>query len=59
MLFVECLPGFYGSNCSESCRYPNYGNGCQQKCYCAEQNCHAVIGCHEFGKDIISSLCCD
>ena len=51
MLFVECLPGFYGSNCSESCRYPNYGNGCQQKCYCAEQNCHAVIGCHEFGKD--------
>ena len=59
MLFPECLPGFYGSNCSEGCRYPNYDDGCQQKCYCAEQNCHAVIGCHEFGKDIFSSLCCD
>nr|XP_022291739.1 cell death abnormality protein 1-like [Crassostrea virginica] len=42
---VECLPGFYGSDCSETCRYPNYGYGCQQKCHCSEIICNSAKGC--------------
>ena len=54
----ECLPGFYGSDCSETCRYPNYGYGCQQKCHCSEIICNSAKGCRsrELGKHSVNII---
>ncbi|XP_052707711.1 uncharacterized protein LOC128182970 [Crassostrea angulata] len=42
----DCLTGFYGTNCSRPCRYPNYGTNCQQDCsHCERLQCNATFGC--------------
>ncbi|XP_052711413.1 protein draper-like [Crassostrea angulata] len=45
-----CLPGYVGENCSEPCRYPNYGKYCQGQCKCTEQFCDIATGC--FSPDV-------
>ncbi|XP_022287751.1 uncharacterized protein LOC111100313 [Crassostrea virginica] len=42
----KCKPGNIGSNCSEKCPYPTYGDGCQQICYCSAEACDFVTGCN-------------
>lgn len=46
--FVDCLPGYFKINCSDTCRYPNYGLGCQKECICSEKACHHVFGCLDY-----------
>ncbi|XP_065926948.1 cell death abnormality protein 1-like [Magallana gigas] len=41
----ECYPGYLGWNCSEQCRYPNYGRDCQELCKCEEKLCDIANGC--------------
>nr|XP_034334931.1 protein draper isoform X5 [Crassostrea gigas] len=41
----ECYPGYLGWNCSEQCRYPNYGRDCQELCKCEEKLCDIADGC--------------
>ncbi|XP_065926818.1 cell death abnormality protein 1 isoform X4 [Magallana gigas] len=43
----ECYPGYLGWNCSEQCRYPNYGRFCQELCKCEEKFCDIATGCIE------------
>lgn len=43
----ECSPGYVGIDCSRTCRYPNYGKGCQDVCNCDQQDCHAIKGCDQ------------
>nr|XP_034334930.1 platelet endothelial aggregation receptor 1 isoform X4 [Crassostrea gigas] len=43
----ECYPGYLGWNCSEQCRYPNYGRFCQELCKCEEKFCDIATGCVE------------
>lgn len=43
--FLGCLPGFYGNNCSQPCKYPYFGAGCQHMCICLEEECDFSIGC--------------
>ena len=43
--FVECKPGFIGSNCAISCPYPSYGEQCQGICDCDKNNCDVSTGC--------------
>lgn len=45
LLFLGCPSGYYGSNCSISCRYPNYGVECQEECHCPKKACDHVFGC--------------
>ncbi|XP_052680454.1 uncharacterized protein LOC128161252 [Crassostrea angulata] len=40
-----CKPGYYGSYCSQSCKYPSFGAGCQQRCTCREEQCDFSNGC--------------
>lgn len=43
---IDCQIGYYGINCSKPCRYPNYGNDCQQHCSrCKEEACNPMFGC--------------
>lgn len=43
---IDCPLGFYGINCSSPCRYPNFGNRCQQDCsHCEQEVCNASFGC--------------
>ncbi|XP_078322194.1 uncharacterized protein LOC111110971 isoform X2 [Crassostrea virginica] len=41
-----CSPGYLGWNCSEICRYPNYGRECQDECKCEERLCDFTTGCY-------------
>ncbi|XP_062581430.1 multiple epidermal growth factor-like domains protein 10 [Saccostrea cucullata] len=41
----ECSPGFSGINCSQQCRYPNFGSHCQGLCNCEERLCNVSFGC--------------
>ncbi|XP_061164936.1 uncharacterized protein LOC133173883 [Saccostrea echinata] len=41
----ECLPGFFGDNCSRQCYYPYYGRLCLYMCQCDNNTCDHVIGC--------------
>lgn len=41
----ECLPGYHGPLCNMTCRYPNYGEDCQLKCLCEEEQCDHISGC--------------
>lgn len=41
----ECFPGYLGWNCSEQCRFPNYGRDCQEFCKCEEKFCDIATGC--------------
>uniref|UniRef100_A0A8W8JCL2 Uncharacterized protein n=1 Tax=Magallana gigas TaxID=29159 RepID=A0A8W8JCL2_MAGGI len=44
IICTECLPGYFGSCCNYTCRYPNYGKECQSECVCDEENCNHIIG---------------
>lgn len=44
-IFVACMPGFIGMNCSVSCPYPYYGVECQRRCNCSRVLCDVSIGC--------------
>lgn len=55
-IFLDCLPGYYKTNCSEPCRYPSYGLGCQKECKCTEKSCHHVFGCSDHKLDGKRSL---
>lgn len=41
----ECLPGYFGENCTSRCVYPNYGKTCQHTCDCNVTDCNHVHGC--------------
>ena len=43
--FADCSSGYFGVKCFQSCRFPNYGPGCQRKCNCTERNCNHIKGC--------------
>lgn len=45
---TDCLSGYYGSNCSNSCPYPSYGVDCQEECHCQEKVCDHVFGCSNY-----------
>lgn len=46
MCFIwGCPVGFYGRKCVTSCRYPNYGERCQQRCNCPKEFCDHIEGC--------------
>lgn len=40
-----CEDGYFGPNCTSPCRYPNFGQRCQEECNCIERQCDASIGC--------------
>ncbi|XP_062606758.1 scavenger receptor class F member 1-like [Saccostrea cucullata] len=42
---VACPVGFYSTNCSRTCRYPNFGYECQNKCRCKQSLCDPKNGC--------------
>ncbi|XP_078326236.1 uncharacterized protein LOC111105595 [Crassostrea virginica] len=42
---TACSEGFIGGNCRYPCRYPSYGNLCQDLCKCQENICDHVLGC--------------
>ncbi|XP_078325991.1 uncharacterized protein LOC144622861 isoform X1 [Crassostrea virginica] len=42
-----CDPGFIGQNCSIVCRYPSYGQGCQNHCDCDKMYCDFKTGCKD------------
>uniref|UniRef100_A0A8W8LPM3 Uncharacterized protein n=1 Tax=Magallana gigas TaxID=29159 RepID=A0A8W8LPM3_MAGGI len=42
---TRCKPGFYGTNCNNTCRYPNFGYACQQTCSCSKDVCDFAKGC--------------
>lgn len=50
-IFLDCLPGYYKTNCSDPCRYPSYGLRCQKECNCPEKSCHHVFGCPDHRLD--------
>ncbi|XP_062594114.1 uncharacterized protein LOC134255606 isoform X2 [Saccostrea cucullata] len=41
----ECPPGYIGVNCSMACRYPGYGQYCQEQCNCSQELCDISTGC--------------
>ena len=41
----ECSSGYGGPNCSITCPYPTYGDGCQGLCDCDNETCDASTGC--------------
>lgn len=51
LFFLGCPSGYYGSNCSNSCRYPSYGVECQEECHCLKKACDHVIGCLDYAFD--------
>ncbi|XP_056014747.1 uncharacterized protein LOC125676900 [Ostrea edulis] len=42
---IECDAGYHGLNCSLSCRFPNYGEDCQNLCQCRLELCSHISGC--------------
>ncbi|XP_062585882.1 multiple epidermal growth factor-like domains protein 10 isoform X1 [Saccostrea cucullata] len=42
---VECLPGYFGINCSATCFFPSYGRHCQKLCNCSSELCDFSTGC--------------
>lgn len=46
MILSECRPGFFGTNCLQTCAENFYGILCESKCDCNEtQICHHECGC--------------
>ncbi|XP_062613787.1 uncharacterized protein LOC134275522 [Saccostrea cucullata] len=41
----ECPSGYIGQDCKIMCRYPGYGEQCQQECDCNAEYCNFRIGC--------------
>ncbi|XP_056020590.1 uncharacterized protein LOC125664814 [Ostrea edulis] len=52
----ECLPGYFGINCSQQCRFPSYGGECQNICSCEPASCHHAIGCKEMNNKSIPKV---
>lgn len=52
--FADCVPGYYGLQCSKSCVAPFYGVGCQKLCSgCPTSLCDVSYGCPRItGKNI-------
>ncbi|XP_078321786.1 uncharacterized protein LOC144621807 [Crassostrea virginica] len=51
-----CEIGFIGSESDcEPCLSPYYGNGCQMKCDCLENDCHHVYGCENVSAEKTSA----
>ncbi|XP_061175937.1 uncharacterized protein LOC133184879 [Saccostrea echinata] len=44
-VMVECLPGYFGENCTSECRYPYFGQKCQEECNCSISDCNFQYGC--------------
>ena len=44
-IISECIPGYFGPNCTLPCRFPNYGLLCQSACACNETDCNHRTGC--------------
>lgn len=42
---LVCPLGYIGLNCSFRCRYPAFGQFCQNKCYCLQFHCDHRTGC--------------
>nr|XP_022292330.1 multiple epidermal growth factor-like domains protein 6 [Crassostrea virginica] len=42
----KCSSGFFGANCTQTCRFPSFGDSCQMECHCNEKLCHFVFGCN-------------
>ncbi|XP_056016789.1 multiple epidermal growth factor-like domains protein 11 [Ostrea edulis] len=40
-----CPIGYTGEKCKLPCPFPNYGDGCQIECSCAEELCSHINGC--------------
>lgn len=57
-LFLECMPGFSGENCSSTCPYPTYGRDCQELCNCSKDICDVFTGCQRFttGYNVLNSI---
>ncbi|XP_062617396.1 uncharacterized protein LOC134279068, partial [Saccostrea cucullata] len=54
---MQCIKrplGYQGIDCSSYCRYPNYGDGCQQLCVCDEMFCNAETGCNFPTSDVFN-----
>lgn len=49
---LECLPGYFGQNCSTLCPRGYYGNHCIHRCECPDELCNATTGCVS-GKGVI------
>lgn len=43
--FKECMPGYFGNNCSEVCEYPTFGKKCANVCSCEKHLCNFMHGC--------------
>lgn len=43
--FAGCEVGYYGYNCTETCRYPSFGDRCQHECNCTRDKCDLTTGC--------------
>lgn len=39
------MPGYVKHNCTETCPYPSYGEGCQKICNCSKNACDLSTGC--------------
>nr|XP_022292857.1 tyrosine-protein kinase receptor Tie-1-like [Crassostrea virginica] len=44
---TKCQPGYTGQNCDLHCRYPSFGQDCQEDCNCDEKFCDTVNGCND------------
>lgn len=49
----RCPNGFRGSYCELKCSFPFFGQGCVQRCLCAEEDCHYSTGCNKKRKNYI------
>ena len=44
-LHLGCPVGYHGIGCKTPCRYPNFGQRCQQLCNCTKDFCDPTNGC--------------
>lgn len=43
--FTECPLGYHSFNCSETCKFPTFGDDCQHICNCSKDLCSHNNGC--------------
>lgn len=53
-----CMLGYDGINCTNSCPYPAYGEGCQGICYCEKDMCDVSTGCEPNTTGTCMNLVC-
>ncbi|XP_062611692.1 uncharacterized protein LOC134273508 [Saccostrea cucullata] len=51
---TDCIAGYFGINCEETCEFPYYGMKCSENCKCDNESCHFAFGCLKQGTDIVS-----